>query len=200
MKRKVRIRNCTWACRCKCVWRVTCGVLAVSVLVYSNAEAGEVEVAGIVQRQAGVVGVFQSVLKLHLHGQTPTRAANHIRLLSVEETQWEFPWNLSTESIWSCGNKWDQTNISDLYLVPEMSIWACSTRSVVHTSSSPQSLKNWIWGGTSGEDSMFDGLKTEDLWCSKKATNDRSQCHSQISWQLLASLHPTLDHSLYRWS
>lgn len=30
------------------------------------------------------------------------------------------------------------------YLVPEMSIWACKTRSVTHTSSSPQSLKNGI--------------------------------------------------------
>lgn len=56
-------------------------------MVYPNAEAGEVQVARIVQRQTGVVGVFQSVLKLHLHRQTPTRAANHIRLLSVEKTQ-----------------------------------------------------------------------------------------------------------------
>lgn len=39
------------------------------------------------QRQAGIVGVLQSVLKLHLHCQTPTMAANHIRLLSVERTQ-----------------------------------------------------------------------------------------------------------------
>lgn len=30
------------------------------------------------------------------------------------------------------------------YLVPEMSIWACKTRSVTHTSSSPQSLQNGI--------------------------------------------------------
>ena len=64
------------------------GVFAVyRCVVYPDAEAGEVQVAGIVQHQAGVVGVFQSVLKLHLHCQTPTRAANHIRLLSVEETQ-----------------------------------------------------------------------------------------------------------------
>lgn len=64
------------------------GVFAACMcVVYPDAEAGEVQVAGIAQRQAGVVGVFQSVLKLHLHRQTPTRAANHIRLLSVEETQ-----------------------------------------------------------------------------------------------------------------
>lgn len=41
------------------------------------------QVSGIVQRQAGVVGVLQSVLKLHLHRQAPAGAANHIRLLSV---------------------------------------------------------------------------------------------------------------------
>lgn len=38
------------------------------------------------QREAGVVGVLQSVLKLHLHRQAPAGAANHIRLLSVGKT------------------------------------------------------------------------------------------------------------------
>lgn len=35
------------------------------------------------QRQAGVVGVFQPVLELNLHRQAPAWAANHIRLLSA---------------------------------------------------------------------------------------------------------------------
>lgn len=39
------------------------------------------------QRQARVVGVFQSVLELHLHCQAPTRTANHEGFLSVEDTQ-----------------------------------------------------------------------------------------------------------------
>lgn len=55
--------------------------------VYPDAEAGEVQVSRVVQRQAGVVGVLQSVLKLHLHRQAPAGAANHIRLLSVGKTQ-----------------------------------------------------------------------------------------------------------------
>lgn len=116
--------------------------------IYPDAKAGEVEVAWVVQRQAGVVGVFQSVLKLHLHCQTPTRAANHIRLLSVEETQWKLTETKKREER-------EHQNISVLYLVPEMSMCACSTRSVVHTSSSPQSLKNGIWTGMGGRSSML---------------------------------------------
>lgn len=84
-EKKVRNSNCALVCIYRSVYvcvTCICGV-------YPDAKAGKVQVAWIVQRQAGVVGVFQSVLKLHLHRQTPTRAANHIRLLSAEETQWE---------------------------------------------------------------------------------------------------------------
>lgn len=53
-----------------------------------------------------------------------------------------------------------------------MSIWACSTRSVVHTSSSPQSLKNEIWKGE--KDSMLHGEQRKQMWCNKKASNPLS--------------------------
>lgn len=53
------------------------------VWLHPDAEAGEVQVLGVVQRQAGVVGVLQSVLQLHLHRQAPPGAADHVRLLSV---------------------------------------------------------------------------------------------------------------------
>lgn len=51
----------------------------------------------------------------------------------------------------------EEGDVSYLYLVPGMSIWACSTRSVVHTSSSPQSLKNGIYRGESRGHSMLNG-------------------------------------------
>lgn len=69
------------------------------------------------QRQAGVVGVFQSVLKLHLHRQTPTRAANHIRLLSVEKTQCSFT-SMRVDMSVSVVHK----GVSYPYLVPDISI------------------------------------------------------------------------------
>lgn len=58
-------------------------------LHHLDAEAGEVQVPRVLQRQAGVVGVLQPVLQLHLHRQAPARAADHIGLLSVGETKKE---------------------------------------------------------------------------------------------------------------
>lgn len=59
----------------------------VCCLHHLDAEAGEVQVPRVLQRQAGVVGVLQPVLQLHLHRQAPARAADHIGLLSAGETK-----------------------------------------------------------------------------------------------------------------
>lgn len=56
-------------------------------LHHLDAEAGEVQVPRVLQRQAGVVGVLQPVLQLHLHRQAPARAADHVGLLSAGETK-----------------------------------------------------------------------------------------------------------------
>lgn len=111
------------------------------VWLYPDAEAGEVQVLGVVQRQAGVVGVLQSVLELHLHRQAPPGAADHVRLLSAGR---ENAANGHVPSERNGRERRGRQNVVYPHLDPEMSMWACSTRSVVQTSSSPQSLKNWI--------------------------------------------------------
>lgn len=45
------------------------------------------QVPRVLQRQAGVVGVLQPVLQLHLHRQAPARAANHVGILPAGETK-----------------------------------------------------------------------------------------------------------------
>lgn len=67
------------------------------------------------QRQAGVVGVLQSVLKLHLHRQAPTWAANHIRLLSAGENTANVRFRATSETR-------EQKSIISPDLDPEMSM------------------------------------------------------------------------------